>query len=173
MLKTIVITGPESTGKTTLAKELAAHFGADWIPEYARTYIETLGRPYTYDDVEKIALKQKEQFDAALNAKGNYVFFDTYLFITHVWFLHVYQREPVWIKSALKECQADLFLLCRPNIPWEYDPIRENPNNRDFFYDWYKRELLHYGKKIIEIDRLGKQRTEQAIAAVNLLTDTY
>ena len=42
-------------------------------------YIETLGRPYTYDDVEKIALKQKEQFDAALNAKGNYVFFDTYL----------------------------------------------------------------------------------------------
>lgn len=171
MSKTIVITGPESTGKTTLAKALAVHFGTTWVPEYARNYVETLGRPYTYADVEKIAKKQLNQYEAAQNDTADYVFFDTFLIITHVWFLHVYKHEPTWLESVIQNCKVDLFLLCRPNITWEYDPVRENANNRDFFYDWYKRELIRFGKKFIEIDQLGEQRTQQAIAAVNSLTD--
>lgn len=166
MAKAIVITGPESTGKTTLAKDLAAHFSTIWVPEYARTYVETLNRPYTYADVEIIAKTQIKEFEKAVYSQQKYVFFDTFLIITHVWFLHVYKHEPKWIESAIKNCNVDLYLLCKPNITWEYDPVRENPTNRDFLYDWYKRELIRYGKKFIEIDQIGKKRSQQAIESV-------
>ena len=58
----VVICGPESTGKTTLARYLANYYNTKWIPEYAREYIGNLDRAYTYQDVEIIAKKQVKQF---------------------------------------------------------------------------------------------------------------
>ena len=82
----IGIIGPESTGKTTLARHLAGRCHGTWVPEYARTYVEQLDHPYTRQDVEAIARYQVKQLQADYRTED--VFFDTELIITRVWFLH-------------------------------------------------------------------------------------
>jgi nicotinamide riboside kinase len=70
----IVICGPESTGKTTLCRELAEHYQTTWVPEFAREYIGRLNRKYTYDDVEIIAKKQIQQWESISHDENNLVF---------------------------------------------------------------------------------------------------
>lgn len=170
-VKRIVILGPESTGKTDLCRALSSHFSEPWIPEYAREYMEALNRDYTYDDVELIARQQlREQQEAPqLYANAKYLFFDTDLVITKVWFLHKFNRTPDWLQSALESSEVDLYLLCKPDIPWEYDPVRENPELRDYLYEWYQRELEMLGRACVAIGGLGKERLHQAITAIQKL----
>lgn len=171
---TIAIIGPESTGKTTLCQALSEHFGCEWIAEYARGYVEQLGRPYTYADVEQIAKKQVEQLrDYQQDSKGKLLLLDTDLIITKVWFAHVYGRIPEWIDSAIAEQKIDFYLLLRPNIAWEYDPVRENGDKREFFYDWYKREIERTGVPFAEIGGLGSQRTQNAIEAIEKISKNF
>ena len=75
----IAIIGPESTGKTELARQLAEYFKAPWVPEYAREYVENLKVPYTYEDVCNIALKQieEEKFYENISTNEQFVFFET------------------------------------------------------------------------------------------------
>ncbi len=164
-MKKIVLIGPESTGKTTLSRQLAEHFAAEWIAEYAREYVEQLPRDYTYDDVERIARVQEQQFKAA-DAGSGIVFFDTDLIITKVWFQVCYQQQPAWLDEALREQNVALYLLCRPDLEWQYDPVRENADCRPFLYDCYKREVEQLGVPYVEIDGVGKQRLQNAIDAV-------
>ncbi len=95
MLK-IAITGPESVGKSTLTKLLAEHFHGKYVTEFARDYVASLNRPYTYEDVEIIARKQMSQYDeknVSIQPVYPAVFFDTFLMITKVWFNHVWHRS--------------------------------------------------------------------------------
>jgi len=86
-LKKIVITGPESTGKTTLAEALAQRLNALLIPEYARSHVERLNRPYTYSDVEKIAQHQMdEESRFSDHEESGILLMDTWLIVTKVWF---------------------------------------------------------------------------------------
>ena len=126
----IVVTGPESTGKTALAMYLSRVFGVEYIPEYARTYVENLHHPYTYEDVEHIARVQDKQFMEASKHGNKIVFFDTYLIITKVWFQEVFNRVPAWIDPKLRDSEISLFLLCDFDLEWIEDPIRENPGPR-------------------------------------------
>lgn len=170
-MKKLVVLGPESTGKTELCRALSEHFNSPWISEYAREYVSKLDRPYTYDDVEVIARRQLNEQEEAkqLYADADYVFFDTDLVITKVWFLHVFGHCPEWLQSALESSEVDLYLLCKPDIPWEYDPVRENPAIRDFLYDWYKRELDVLGVSYVEIDGLGDTRLHHALRTIEAL----
>ena len=149
------IIGPESTGKSSLGQYLAKRYGATYVPEYARDYVASLHRPYTYDDVCHIARKQIEQIKAVdsgqwavgsgLTAKRsnseavkqrsgqttkwsncNVVFFDTELIVTRVWFDYVYGTAPDWLLSAMQQYKMDTYLLTYPDIPWIPDPTREN-----------------------------------------------
>jgi len=166
MNKIIVITGPESTAKSTLTKELATYFDGVWFPEYAREYLE--GKTgYTYGDVEKIARKQIGQYEAARRVQNGLVFLDTWLIITKVWFEWVYKRVPFWLEEAITEYPVDLFLLCRPDIPWKPDPLRENGGGqREQLFRIYKNELLTRGFCFAEVGGDGETRLRNAIEAL-------
>jgi NadR type nicotinamide-nucleotide adenylyltransferase len=166
----IAILGPESTGKTKLAQKLAEHFNALWVPEYAREYIENLTIPYTYNDVCNIALKQIEQEKLYENcfSDNRFVFFDTDLIITKVWFEYRYQKVPEFLVERMKANFFDLYLLCAPDIPWEFDPVREHGDERDYFFEWYKSEVEQTDKPYVIIKGVGNQRTQNAIKALNI-----
>lgn len=162
----IVITGPESVGKSTLIKDLTQHFSSVIsYSEYARTYVEDLNRPYSYDDVEKIAKQQLKEYDVAKDYKG-LVIFDTFLIVTKIWFEKVYEILPIWFNRELKKRKIDLFLLCEPDIPWVKDDVRENSNNRDLLFKLYKNEIEKYGFKYHVIRGLGEERTLNAIKII-------
>jgi len=163
----IAIIGPESTGKSELAQSLAVHYNTTWIPEYAREYIEKLNRPYTYRDICKIARNQiEEELKLENNSNGEIVFFDTELIITKVWFEYCYKRVPKFLLQRLKKNFFDLYLLCEPDIPWQPDPVREHGNDRQFFFDWYRREIELIGKPYVIINGIGKIRKENAENAI-------
>ena len=167
----VAILGPESTGKTELAQQLAQHFKAPWVPEYAREYVENLTVPYVYEDVCNIALKQieEEKFYENTSTNDQFVFFDTDLIITKVWFEYRFKKIPEFLIKRLKTGFFDLYLLCAPDLPWQADPVREHGEDRDYFFDWYKREIEQCGKPFVVVTGIGKQRIQNALKAVEIL----
>ena len=164
MRKFIVITGPESTGKTTLAAQLAGHFNGEFVPEYARSYVENLNRSYTYKDVEYIARKQIEAFSKYEKVTGKPVFFDTFLIITKVWFTFVYKKYPAWLPEAISASHVDLFLLCNTDLPWVPDGVRENGGEvREQLFQMYKEELETCGFSYKIVTGEGQERINRAI----------
>lgn len=163
----IVVTGPESTGKTELACHLAKHFEGIFIPEYAREYIENLARPYTYKDVEAIAREQVQRRKATSIQKNKWIFFDTDLIITKVWFDEVFKKCPDWLLHKVEEPYMDLYLLCSPDIPWQHDPVRENGGERrEYLFLKYKDELEKYNFSYSVISGKGKNRIENAFLSI-------
>lgn len=134
------IIGPESTGKSTLAAYLAHRYNGVLVSEYAREYMERLAPSYeyTYDDIVAIA---QQQIHVISNISSDLVIFDTELIITKVWFLHKFGRCPDFVEQALRDFPMDVYLLCYPDIPWLPDPVRENPDIREYLFDWYEREI--------------------------------
>ena len=166
-MKRVAVIGPESTGKSTLCEQLSHHFHSPWVPEYARKYIERLERPYTYEDVEQIAMYQVEELSIGAIPGKPFIFYDTELIITKVWFLHHYKKMPSWLDEAIKGCDIAHYLLCYPDLPWEYDPLRENPEIREELFEWYRREVEALGIPYTIVRGDGTARTEQAIEALN------
>ena len=163
----IVVSGPESTGKTELARHLCGILRVEYIPEYARSYVESLNRPYAYEDVEHIAGEQVRELQEATERGSGIIVLDTYLVITKVWFMEVYHRVPAWIDLQLKESGIDLFLLCYYDIEWVKDPVRENPGpRRQYLYQRYLEEIELLGIRCEEIRGTGPRRLENAIRAV-------
>lgn len=138
------IIGPESTGKSTLANYLAHRYNGVLVPEYAREYMEKLAPTYeyTYDDVVAIAKQQVEQLESLAD---DLQIFDTELIITKVWFLHKFGHCPEFVEQALRDYPMDIYLLCYPDMPWQPDPVRENPDIREYLFDWYEREIQELG----------------------------
>lgn len=171
-IKKIAILGPESTGKTTLAKKLAEHFQTIWVPEFAREYVENLkNRPYYFADVEKIALEQQKRHLQHFTDAHTFVFYDTELIIIKIWFQEVFNEIPNWIEAAIKNTKFDLYLLCYPDLPWEYDPVRENPNRRFYLYDLYKNELEKINANYFVVNGLAEERLQKAIDAVKKIKE--
>jgi NadR type nicotinamide-nucleotide adenylyltransferase len=167
----IAITGPESTGKTALAKQLADYFQSPWVPEYAREYVENLTVPYTYDDVCNIARKQiqEELFYENSVSNNKFVFFDTDLILTKVWFSYCFNVIPDFLTDRIKSGFFDLYLLCAPDLEWEPDPVREHGGDRDYFFDWYRAEIEQTGKPYVVVNGIGDQRLQNAIDALAVL----
>ncbi|OON67960.1 AAA family ATPase [Hymenobacter sp. CRA2] len=171
----VALTGPESTGKTTLSQQLAGHYGTSWVPEYARQYLEThdIGLAYTLADVEAIARGQLAAEDAAIaaaEARGLPVIFcDTELLVIKVWTEHAFGECPNWIREEIERRRYDLILLLGVDLPWEPDPLREHPHLRQYFYDLYRRELTEQLSNFAEIDGSAERRLEQAIFVVDTL----
>ena len=137
------IIGPESTGKSTLARELAEQFKGTYVPEYAREYVERKGRKeLTYDEVCEIAREQIKSISGA-----GFYFFDTELIVTKVWFEYAFGKVPEWLTEAIKTYPMDLYLLTYPDIPWVPDPARYNGSQamREELFDRYEEEVKATG----------------------------
>ncbi len=139
--KNIVVTGPESTGKTNIASHLSKKLNCIWVPEYARTYVEKLHRPYTYEDVEHIAKKQIHDY-MYFTKRYRILIFDTWLIITKVWFDKVFGKHPHWLDEKIKNLKIDFYLLCAPDLEWVPDPVRENGGEiRKELFQIYEKEI--------------------------------
>ena len=164
----VVITGPESTGKSTLSAQLAQRTGGTWVPEYARTYIESLQRPYTREDVETIARHQISEM-RELERQSGLIIFDTWLILTKVWLEVVYGDSPGWLSDAIRSSQVDLFLLCVPDLPWVPDPVRENGGEmRNVLFNRYAAEISRYGFKWVFVQGEGEARIQNAMNALRM-----
>ena len=164
-LKKIVVTGPESTGKTMLSEALATRLNAVLIPEFARSYIESLERSYTFADLEVIAHHQiKEEIRLTQSPGNRILLMDTWLIITKVWFDVVYGKTPDWVLKHISSSKIDLFLVCRPDLPWEPDAVRENGGEmRMKLFDRYCSEIEKYGFKYEIVEGLGPERFQNAM----------
>lgn len=163
----IVVSGPESCGKTELCHSLDRYLGTEHIPEYARAYVEGLNRPYTFEDVEHIARTQQDMLSEYCSRGHETIVMDTYLVITKVWFTEVYGSIPHWIDHALKTSEINLFLLCYYDLPWIKDPVRENPGRkRKYLFEKYLHEIRELGFPCEVVKGTGTIRVQNAIEAV-------
>lgn len=141
--KKIVIVGGESTGKSTLSEQLAAHYQTEWVPEYARTYLQELGRPYTESDLVEIAIGQLALEDVMSKMADRYLFCDTDLHVIKIWSEHAYGRCDPWVLDQIALNRYDAYLITAPDFPWEPDPLREHPEQhwREYFFKQYISEI--------------------------------
>jgi NadR type nicotinamide-nucleotide adenylyltransferase len=135
----IAITGPESSGKTTLAEQLALQTNGTWIPEFAREFLEQLNRQYTQDDLDTIAKGQIESWEKSSESKIQ--FCDTDMLVMKVWSDFKFGSCSSFILDALTQQTFDHYFLCQPDIEWEEDPLREHPEQREELFELYLAEL--------------------------------
>ena len=178
MLKKIVAIGPESTGKSNLCTQLAAHFKTKWVPEYAREYLMTNGTSYQYEDLLKIANGQIKEEETISNVLSNsplttthypLLFIDTDLYVMKVWSEFVFNKCDNKILTQIAKRQYDLYLLCNIDLPWVKDELREYPDlkSREKLYCYYKDLLVTQHVPWIEISGNYNERLQKAIVAVN------
>ena len=169
--KRILILGPESTGKSTLAEKLAKHFAEPWVPEVAREYLEKLDRPYAYEDLLQIGKKQMRTEDELAMQAQNYLFCDTDLRVIQVWSQHRYGKVDPWVLEELARRTYDLIFLCAPDLPWQADPLREHPEleMREEFFDVYQQLTQASGFPWVLISGGTGERLSIAIQAVEQL----
>ena len=173
--KKVVLLGPESTGKSFLSERLAKHYQSVWCPEYAREYLLMLGRPYTADDLLVIAKNQTELAEKytadAIEKKVNTIFFDTDMHVMKVWSEVVFGTCDPWIIQQLKQQQYDLYLLCKPDIPWVEDELREYPEQevRNDLFNVYKEQLKAQSTPWHIVSGNFDERFNKAVKAVDVL----
>jgi nicotinamide riboside kinase len=139
-MKKVVITGPESTGKTVLAKHLSLLYSFPLVDEYARTYINQLDRGYVQNDLLNIAKGQLE-LERAVAKGAEHLICDTDLLTIKIWSEFKFGACDTWIIQQLESNLPDLYLICYPDLTWEYDPQRENPNDGMSLFEIYLSEI--------------------------------
>jgi NadR type nicotinamide-nucleotide adenylyltransferase len=193
MLKKIVIIGPESTGKSSLCEALARHYGTEWVPEYAREYLTRHGMDYRLEDLRIIAegqLALEDRYAAEVEGGGvlgdvkgvvrverelaagrKLLFVDTDMYVMKVWSEFVFGRCDAWILEQIVRRQYDGYLLCRTDLPWADDPLREYPDGsaREQLFQIYKDCLINQSVPWEEVGGQGEDRIAAGIAAVEQL----
>jgi NadR type nicotinamide-nucleotide adenylyltransferase len=169
--KKIVVIGPESTGKSTLCEQLAAHHNTLWVPEFARQYLLALGRPYDYDDLLIIAKGQLEQEDRLVaSLKTSVIFIDTDMYVMKVWCEFVFRKCHPFILDEIVKRKYDAYLLCNTDLPWIADELREypDPESRNRLYRMYKDLMVNQSTPWFDISGDYEERLERAIVNCQL-----
>lgn len=165
-IKKVVVIGPECTGKSELSNLLAREFNTVWVEEYARAYIDGLQRPYTADDLPIIARGQIELEESAAARANKVLICDTDLYVIKVWSNFKYGYCDPWILEQIALRKYDLYLLTYIDIPWQYDPLREHPDQRDRLYEIYLDEMKSQSVPFAEIKGGREQRKKLAMESV-------
>jgi len=167
MLK-VALTGPESSGKSTLTLALAKHFNVPHLLEYARTFLDRLDRPYVEEDLVPIAQGQLAQERKMAKGEGPIYFCDTSLLVMRVWGLYKFGRSDAQIKEMLLNHPADLYLLCSPDIAWTPDPLREHAAiaDREALFKLYKQNLDEFHLPYGIVEGQGEARLDCALQLV-------
>jgi NadR type nicotinamide-nucleotide adenylyltransferase len=187
MIKKIVAIGPESTGKSTLCKQLAGHYKTLWVPEFAREYLEKKGNNYSYENLLTIAkaqveLEEKHESEMArqqnsrltthyspLTTNHSLLFIDTDMYVMKVWCEFVFNKCHNWILNQIVNRQYDLYLLCNVDLPWTMDDLREYPDFeiRNKLYRYYKDLMINQAVPWVEITGDYDKRLKKAIDGIN------
>lgn len=162
----VVLTGPESSGKTTLARQLSAVFAAPWVPEAARQFVEAQPTPLSASTVEPIARLAMAMDDAAQRGAPALLIHDTDLVSTVVYARHYYGSCPPWIVAEAEARRANLYLLCLPDLPWEADGVRDRPTQRAELLALFRETLEMMDANYAVIGGLDDARREAAEAAL-------
>lgn len=163
----VCATGPESTGKTTLCRRLATVFNVPWLPEYAREHLA--GRAaYDEADVAAIAREQmRREAELVAGAKAGVVL-DTDLSVILIWWRSKFGPAPPWLEDAFAAQSPRRYLLCRPDLPWQPDPLRETAGDRRRLrrhYQAYRDLLTERGLPFVVIHGRGAARETMALRA--------
>lgn len=166
----IAFYGPESTGKTTLAKQLAAEFETLWVPEFAREYLQQKWNATRQncqpEDIIPIANGQIQLENEALAKAKNILFCDTNLLVTKV-FSDIYYGfcDPILVNAAQNH-NYDLFFLTDIDVPWEKDDLRDKPNNRKETFAVFEQALKDNKKPYIILSGNKEERLNKAIEII-------
>ena len=169
----VVVTGAESTGKSTLAAALSAELRAPLSLEHARAYAESLGRPLVVGDVERIARGQRRNEDEAMGrAAGGVVILDTDLRSTLVYARFYYAGAPSWLESEVATRVPALYLLCGTDVAWVPDPVRDRPQEREAIQRAISSSIRSTGASVVvEVRGTAAQRLDAARAAISAFTE--
>lgn len=159
--RTWVFTGPESTGKTTLSHYLGKKIEAPVLKEYAREYLKDIQLDYKLEDVLKIARKQFEMEEALFKDHSSIVL-DTDLTVIYIWLKVVFNHEESWINEQMKHHKHKVYFLCKPDLVWEADPLRDISDSKarwDLF-ERYKSLLDELGATYYLVAGKNEERTQ-------------
>lgn len=165
----IVLTGSESTGKTTLAGELAEHYGAELVPEFVREFAARKGASIAFDDHGAIARGQMALEDLRIARGRPMIVQDTDLLSTVVYCAHYFDRCPSWIEEAAAARRPDLYLLCDIDIPWIDDGIRDREHARDEIQGLFRAALDAAAVPTVVIHGTAAERFRHAVAAIDAM----
>ena len=169
-MKKIVVLGPECSGKTTLCQQLAEHYGTVWCPEFAREYLSSHGKNYTYDDLLNIAIGQVELEDVMeVEAQNGIYFIDSDMFTMQLWCEVDYNDCHTFILKQIASRKYDHHLLLAPDIPWIHHPLRKYPDIeiREKHFKLYKQMLGSTGGDWTEVSGTRVNRLLMALHAID------
>ncbi len=165
-LKRIAIIGPESTGKSELAQQLAVEFDTQWVPEYARVYLDRLDREYEKKDLLEIARGQVAWEDDKAQYGKDWLFCDTNLIVIKIWSDHKYGFTDPWIEQELANRHYSYYLLNNTDLPWLPDPQREHPHKREYFFNVYEQYLKTNNLPYSVVSGMEKDRLHCALESL-------
>lgn len=171
----IAITGPESSGKTELSVWLASKLqGTFLIPEYAREYLEAkpIGYTYTSNEIVLCAEQTHEQIERALDTSTAVLICDTDFYVLDIWNQVVFDQKNERINELKKQHPFDVYLLCAPDIPWSYDPLRVDEYNRDGLFVMYEEALKKDNANYFIVKGTDEERYENTLAELLQLFPT-
>jgi NadR type nicotinamide-nucleotide adenylyltransferase len=180
MINKIVLYGPESTGKSTLAEALAKHYNTCWVPEFARGYLDFKREVYDPfgrksneicqpQDIPHIVIGQIVCEEAIVQQSKQYIFCDTNPLQTKVYNQYYYQRTDTWLENIIQSRSYDLYLLLNIDIPWVEDPLRDRPNDREELLLLFEKELIQHK---LPYKKISGNESERLTAAIQYI-DTY
>lgn len=171
-MKVLVLTGPESSGKSWLAAELQARFGGVVVGEYVRHFIERERRDTCYADIPAIARGQLAWEDRARDARPALLILDTHLLSNMLWSRCLFGDCPDWLEHELRARHYDLHLLLDPHgVPWVDDGQRCQPRiaERQAFHRACRQWLVEHRQRFAELSGDWTQRRQAALARVEAL----
>jgi NadR type nicotinamide-nucleotide adenylyltransferase len=166
MVKKVAVIGPECTGKSELSQFLAGYYKTEWVPEYARGFIDHLIRPYEEHDLLTIAHGQLRLEDEYARDSNKVLFCDTNLYVIKVWSEVKFGSCAPDILHEIQTRPYDLYLLTYVDVPWQDDPQREHPTRREELYERYLGEMKNQAVPFVEIKGAREQRQQTALDAV-------
>ncbi len=162
----VVLTGSESTGKSTLAEELARHYTVGLVPEFVRTFAAQKSAPIDFSDHGPIARGQMALEDEHMARAERLLIQDTDLLSTVVYCRHYFGRCPAWIEEAAQSRRPNLYLLCQPDIPWIADGIRDRGHRREELQEMFQRAVAASGVPSVDLRGTREERFARAIEAI-------
>ncbi|MCR9258107.1 MAG: ATP-binding protein [Pseudomonadaceae bacterium] len=160
-----VVTGTESSGKTSLVEALAKHLKAPGVTETSRVYLQ--GRVgYQPSDLLQIAQQQQAAEGAVLASAPTLAIADTDLQVVYIWWQERFGPAPEVLQEAYAQQSPRHYLLCKPDLPWEADPLRENPADRERLWEVYRQDLSARQLAFSIIEGVGQQRLDNALRAI-------